>query len=811
MYRTAGQKWLLLGMVEHQYSVRIPAGYSAPLLFPCDGDVTNLASLTISAPTNAEQSGLRALTFGFTENPDELNVRLNRPYFQKALIDYQSADSNNAPSRLRAIYEALCELEAACAGPDPAKASLRLERWSFNNTKIQVQPAAIADPRTALEFPGITDFLQIDQALVFPLNAAEIMHWLDLLGPTFDDFAKILSDAAGAAAGQGPWKPVVFSTGAIAATTSVLRCGLNITRPSNRAIPASFVADPLANEDKFVPLAISDQEVVNGRQIKAEERNALMNRLAARLAQADLKKYVAPSGNDGASPLNSTFAWIDSDSVPGVAGDSGRPDKLFGELTPFLGFPSGAQSGSGTVLDVYYVPHAFLPLRAHPKLLDPDTTLEFAEYLMQILAAIQKGLPDALNDLISVAPADTATAWRARRDASALSVQVAANVAKLLTRVDPKDPPTTPPPTPADVALLKRVNDLVTAVASRQVDVIEALLAADPGMYVWSKGVAIGIIDPLTNTSRLYSLQVSKTIRPAVSHNAPDLDVDRFTFARLFNVPVGAGTPPLRFLVDVLSDDNYENDFEIAQNIYTPPQPAGQPVVLQSGVKIQRGACRARSGEDIMNSVVHNLFEDDPSDRFRSIEANVVHYNPEWRFSDASGEHRKYLLPSRKFPRMPKPVLPADPRDRITENFVPNVTDGTPVDLAAELHRNLFSCMKPEIMLSPTPGSAPIKVTSLRQQGSGPIIDDKNAQGWHYLDSYMAHYFFVVEADEEHDITNDTFEFEVQRLDALKPAEQKPPPQDFVLSDALLRWFSYHSAAGGGQKGCARCCAFAAR
>jgi hypothetical protein len=274
-------------------------------------------------------------------------------------------------------------------------------------------------------------------------------------------------------------------------------------------------------------LAISDQEMVNGRQIKPEERNALMDPLAAPRAQADLKKYVAPSANDGPSPLHATFSWIDAESAPvSSTGDSDRPGKLFGELTPFLSFPSGAQAGSGTVLDIYYVPHAFLPLRAHPKLLDPDTTLEFAEYLMQILAAVQKGLPDALNELISVAPADAASAWKARRDAAALSRNVAAQVVQLLKRVDPKEPPVNPVPSLPDVALLNRVNGYVTAIGSEQTKVMTELLASDPGMYVWSKGVAIGILDPATYNPRLYALQISKRIRPAVSLNAPDRDVD---------------------------------------------------------------------------------------------------------------------------------------------------------------------------------------------------------------------------------------------------------------------------------------------
>ena len=188
-------------------------------------------------------------------------------------------------------------------------------------------------------------------------------------------------------------------------------------------------------------------------------------------------------------------------------------------------------------------------------------------------------------------------------------------------------------------------------------------------------------------------------------------------------------------------------------------------MILGPGLTIKRGDCQARSAEDLVNPAIRNLFEEDPPDHFRSIEANVVHYNPEWRFRDEKNvEHRKYLLPSRKFPRIPKSVLPANPADRITENFVPDVTAGVTVDLKAQLRGKLTAIMKTGIALSPSPGSQPVTVTSILPPGTGPIIDVDNAQGWHYLDSYLSHYFFVVEADEEHEITNDTFEFEVQRL-----------------------------------------------
>jgi hypothetical protein len=65
-------------------------------------------------------------------------------------------------------------------------------------------------------------------------------------------------------------------------------------------------------------------------------------------------------------------------------------------------------------------------------------------------------------------------------------------------------------------------------------------------------------------------------------------------------------------------------------------------VILGPGLTIKRGDCQARSAEDLVNPAIRNLFEEDPPDHFRSIEANVVHYNPEWRFRDEKNvEHRK--------------------------------------------------------------------------------------------------------------------------------------------------------------------------
>src|ERR1022692_771217 len=87
-----------------------------------------------------------------------------------------------------------------------------------------------------------------------------------------------------------------------------------------------------------------------------------------------------------------------------------------------------------------------------------------------------------------------------------------------------------------------------------------------------------------------------------------------------WKMQIGSADRTLRFLVDVLSDDNYENDFEIVENAYAPPQVVGQPVILGPGLTIKRGDCQARSAEDLVNPAIRNLFEEDPPDHFRSIE-----------------------------------------------------------------------------------------------------------------------------------------------------------------------------------------------
>src|SRR5206468_1814026 len=149
----------------------------------------------------------------------------------------------------------------------------------------------------------------------------------------------------------------------------------------------------------------------------------------------------------------------------------------------------------------------------------------------------------------------------------------------------------------------------------------------------------------------------------------PDVDVDTFTMARFF------GTGAQRFLVDVLDDQSYDDDFRIYRALFPSDDVEKKPGVRQAKDMRQRGSTLARSGEDLIEQ--EHLFAKVPDTppsamplppQLRSIEADVVHYNPQWRIRMPSGEFDElYLLPSRKPPRTPTVARPQDPKLRRSE------------------------------------------------------------------------------------------------------------------------------------------------
>ncbi|ESZ29439.1 hypothetical protein [Mesorhizobium sp. L2C066B000] len=142
---------------------------------------------------------------------------------------------------------------------------------------------------------------------------------------------------------------------------------------------------------------------------------------------------------------------------------------------------------------------------------------------------------------------------------------------------------------------------------------LKSLLITTPGLFATTKGFGVAIFEPDSCTQRLYSLQLRKQIHPAPApgETASDpsrFDVDRFLFPLFHNAVAG------RYVVDILDDARYDDEFEIDGSVFDPPRPlwtrGGPGVVLGScGAKLrQRGDAQARSGEDVIEQ--HNRFDD---------------------------------------------------------------------------------------------------------------------------------------------------------------------------------------------------------
>ena len=789
-FLTAGEDWSVHGTAEHQYSHKVPLDGSLKLKFPLSTDARSLAGLSLPVAETAEEEAQRlpALTYDHRPgNPESIEVRLEAEYVQKAL------NQPGGPARLRPLYEALADFATGTA-------TLRLERWNFDNTLHVPEPGDVADPEKAVEFPGVAGHLRFDGAATRPLTSAEKVPFTRLLGRKFSEFVDNLKGIPGrillpALPLDGSWTWVSGGLdGSLSSHTNVIRLGLRVDRPKERAIGTE-----VAVSAAMVPLRAIQGPASQGpglsnpdpMTVQVEQFGASPE--AAQAAREELHEGLASVD----SPVRGSFAWIVSDDADyqahldaQAAGsgvfDSDRGRKLFGESYPYLNFPTGLAQAEDRVTDLFYVPWAFRPLAAHPALGDAQTTLEFAEYLVSILAGVARGR--VLDEVdLPLQPEPVAKAWQ-RRDEARQAIRnpggVADKLRDLLARVEADLPPGN--------ALFDKVRGLQIQIEDERQRVMRELLAADPSLFVTSKAIAVGIFDPGSFSDRLYSLEVTKSIRPVAEEGLPDKDADRFTFARLF------GKDHLRFLVDVLDDKSYDNDFEIPENVYDPVKPQGFPR-LASEIS-QRGASRARTGEDLVEQAF--FFNEDPArPKVRSLEANVVHYNPEWKDEDAAGKvRRRYLLPSRRFPRLPQAMQPIEDERNSTRlsRLLPVFPSSGPVDLDQQFASRLNEAMPSEVRFKQGTG----ELVAVPEPGRRAAVSAQKARGWHHLDTYLSHYYFLVEADEEGEFGNDEFELYVERGTGPFANAQAAPLPAVKLEEPLQKWFLYHRRReeGGGSK-----------
>jgi hypothetical protein len=859
-YTSAGEPWRLTGHVEHQYSHRLPVEGEAPVVLPLSTDVVHLGRLTFRGRLASEHALLdpdnheipprsrTALTFDHRKEPggETLEISFRRKAFRLALERWRAGGSDRS-TWLRELYGALADLRAAL---EPGgTADIVLERWNFDNT----DPAATAgdDPQEA--FPSILRRMRRVEKGTFPLASlppagkTELAEVLDLLDLPFPKFLERLAQLVGPGEtgedadreADSPWRTLIIPlarntagwtwTGTpgdpISQTTDAVRAGLLLRRPERRVLP---------------------QAVGNGSLLPLEDQSPQLAGLTLQELEAQARKelqdYVSPT-TVPPSPLYEAFSWLRSEDVDARATapanpadglfDPKRHDQLFGEVSPFLNFPTGLRSPVPQVVDLYYVPYAFVPLKVHPLLGDGQTTLEFAQYLVSLLEDVAEGRPlgTKLETTPATVPAAGALALRQQaRDLIQGNNLPGPGVARrLLDLLDPVDDPHGLDDwlVEAEKKLFEKVHAQVARLESLAEDGLTAaqleLLTASPSLFTTCRAIAAGVFEPATWTEQLYALQLAKRIRDNLPESAT-AGLERSDWER-FTYPQFRGRAQNRYFLDALEAGLYDDEIEIDQNVYQDIPPSdtsrlGEVRVLAEHPVQRRGGAQARAAEDLIEQI--HGFDAPPKPGApppsvvlprRTIEANVVHYNPEWRISKKeTGEivSWSYLLPSRRFPAVPKPVLPSpagttgEGRDSPwSSEFIPTFPDAGAINLDTAFNAALTDILEQRKGLvelaSADPGGDTIRARRLHADGRPAFAsaDLDHRKGWHFIDSYLSHYYFVIEADEANQqvfdsLKNDAFEIGVEIWDRSLPPDPPREASKVEMKTPLQKWFVHY-------------------
>ncbi|GAB2922391.1 hypothetical protein [Rheinheimera gaetbuli] len=895
-YRDAGRVWQLTGNVEHQYSYRFPfiAGNGG------DDDGTLRLQLTtdIRHPSELSRRGVEGVVDDYNERKqskelrnliafdhrpgspaeDELiSIFFPRNALRTMLRAYDNAEQNNSkgavrPAQLRELYESLLDFRFALraqSGDTDLTAgdlTLLLERWNFDNDNPVVSEAEIfgLSPYPSISANMLcveTGTLSLRQLKDMSKTALDTLD--TLLDGTFKNFVDTLRSHAALPdlpefkndapwlqldipidrSDTTPWKWEGQSTASLYEDTNAIRVGLTIKRP------AWAVADDTYGKGSFFGMTSYQTDISRAPALQGEsfENDGLRER-----AKAELAEYFDRDAAE-LSPLHSKFMWlpsldIDPKSNPVMPVDSpSDPDKydpqrykrLFGEVLPVLNFPTGSRRDVREVVNVYYVPHAFIPLQAHPSMREAKTTTEFAQFLVRAIGEIASStLPSEIGLVDEVI--DPATALLLRTTCRELLEDdggIADSIAKLVTFVDDRatisqswDDPNIDPDTltrrQAEKILFNQVYKILDDRDTLIKGTLRAMLTREPNLFESAKGFGIGLFDDVTFSERLYDIQLRKEIRRINSGGAnmmvgPTQDTDRMSFAQF----LGEGRE--RFFIDVLDDKSYDNEFKIDQNTYETRvsyddewQDVDHSQADRDGRRVEivrdltriktRGGALGRTAEDHIEQ--DHQFKTANDQVPRNVELNVVHYNPEWRIRDEKNNVSDllYILPSRWLPPMPVTLQPKQDsgsdsnggvnddkslwRSVIMRDWAKPPTGHLEKEFENEAKRVLDR--KAEVSL-PSTGNDGGKRKATRLEESIQIADGKDAEGWHHIESYLSHYYFIIDADEEGRgadplFSNDAIEIFTEVAD--KPF--KKTPRDIKSEHAkpvseLHKWFLY--------------------
>jgi hypothetical protein len=830
-WSSAANARTISGYAEHQYGHRV-ATVPLPASLARSTDIAHPAHVSIKGLLQAEQ-GSRARTqdeplarrrplLRFEEGiQNEFALTLGRKAVRLALERYDAGPQSQSDEgaeggwtgALRRIHAALVDLRDAVDG---GRAEMVVEEWRFDN---EAAPEDRDDIDLGEEVPQRTP--DVLKQLVrgsehrIPVTrqgmGAPLVEILDRLDARLEDFVALLKAKVPANAGEDgnlaldtAWSKVAsHRDGTLHRRAHYVRARLVLDRP------ASVTADTSWSDGVFVPLA--DPTAYTPE----EER-----RLQA-TARAELQEFLTKPAPDDPSPSRLWHSDFHSEIYPPAepaAAGAISPKPMLGEHEQTLRPPVGKFEPEPRVVDLFYVPHAFLVPAAHPALRDRQGTSDFASYLLELLTRLSEGKP--LDGLIQLEAHSSGEAAALRAKAIALLAPsggdgVVTALERLLIRVEPN---AITSGSPSERALYDTVTELVRRAEAERGSaswqaVRRALLARRPNLFGTAKGIALALFNPPAasgegSSQQIFSLFLTKRIvRDGERFDMPaeqrKSETERFDFSRFRGKGPG-------YFVDVLPEAVYDDTLIIQQNRYRNVDPAdfdqlGKPRlrtdIETAAAIVKRGDASARSAEEVLDPAAPR------SGPFNDIETNVVHYNPEWRLkAPRSGggttAHFFYVLPERRLPNVPRSV-----------QRVFGGTDGPLLD-------------KTKIMIA-RPGERPDLGTAWRTQ-SKAIFDglssasiaasdggfthfgrvpgniarvrtDLAPAGWQTITTYLSHHWFQLGLDRpgeslKANLDDDVIEVEVEMWEGIPPPEPSPAAPAAVEATRLLDWFNWWRA-----------------
>ncbi|MGJ4963387.1 hypothetical protein [Bradyrhizobium sp. HKCCYLRH3061] len=797
-YLTPHLPWDLEGYVEHQYTQRIPIK-GPKLMLPLATDIQSPAT----AALRADGQNVALMGWRFNSSLAAFELTFSRKYLKNALAPAENGEVR--PTALRAIYEPLADLMAAI---DRGAAELVLQRWAFEADGPRGGGAS--SPRDSGAITGSMAKVGVHKrALVAADAIAGFQVLRDLLRQPLSDFQTAIH---GYANGTGDaWLTLSIpcpdgwsdlpSAAIVTDESDVLRLGLRLTRPVDAIVPGDIV-DPARPEATpgFGMEVDKDAVAATYPELRGDAFADLHDAAALELA-----RYLSLSVK---TALRERFDWLRAiqpppPSTPRLASpppptpadpeqikDPRRLERLFGASLPFLFEPATARPAVARVVDLYYVPFAFRPLRPHPSIGDGETTLEFAEFLAEVVNDIASGATLRNIEVANLTPGD---AFGLRNAVRSLLPDVADRMSALVAHVHSNATGIVTSP------LFDHVDKLAAGLAADLSKALKGLLAATPGLFATTKGFGVAIFEPDAWSQRVHSLQLRKQIHPAADPGAPREDPSRFDVHQFPFPQFRKSKAADHYVIDVLDDARYDNEFEIDESVFDPPRPAwaagGPGVVLGAhGARLrQRGDVQARSGEDVLEQ--RNRF-DDGSTVARQIEADVVHWNPNWTEVDQANTRRFYLLPSRRCPATPIKLKP--------RAGAPNVR--LPLDLRTPLRAlndQIAKLLNDRLQQNAVIafGSADAGLQAKRRNpvlvGTiQPGADGLAGPGWWHVESYASEHYFVLEGDEDSSgpdgpFDNDRLRIEVEVGENPFVDEDPAPPEAYSVKGELGAWFGY--------------------